>query len=144
MHDTAGSSSTWQPVAEDELPIFQAVCAYLLGSFAAELPVTRDYEELANLEQQPELANRAEVARALSRTYPRELYRQHVGGTAIVRFQITPEGRADTASARVLRASRREFGLAALDVVRQMRFRPGKNHGVPVAVWVTLPIAFDN
>jgi protein TonB len=143
VRETSPATENWQSVAEDELPIFQALCTYLLGSFAASLPVANDSAELWDVDEPPELANRADVARALSREYPRELYQQRVGGTVLVRFQITTEGRADTATARVLRASRREFGLAALEVVRAMRFRPARKGGAPVAVWATLPIAFD-
>jgi TonB family protein len=136
--DSTRWSTRWQPVGDDELPIAQAICQVLLGSFAS-LPVTR---EAWSVDQQPELANRGDVARALSQQYPRAARNAGQGGQAVVRIQITPEGRVDIATARALWATRADFADAALHVVEAMRFRPAKDGGTPVAVWATLPITF--
>ena len=57
-------------MGEDELPIFQAICGYLLGSFAASLPVT---VEGVSADEPPEIANRYDVSQALANAYPRDL-----------------------------------------------------------------------
>ncbi|MFL5385540.1 MAG: energy transducer TonB [Longimicrobiaceae bacterium] len=137
--EAAERPTEWQPVAEDELPLFQAICTWLLGSFAASLPVTVEW---GSVDGAPELLNRGEVAHALSQAYPRRLRDAGIHGTARVRFQITTEGRVDPATMRVAWASRQEFGVAALQVLQHMRFRPARHHGVPVAVWVMLPFSF--
>jgi TonB family protein len=132
--------AAWQPVGEDELPIFQAICGYLLGSFAASLPVTL---EAGSVDRAPELSNRAEVSTALAHAYPPALRDARLSGTVRLRFQITVEGRVDPASARVLWASRPEFGEAGLQVLQRMRFRPARHHGAGVAVWATIPMTFE-
>jgi protein TonB len=131
---------TWVPVEDRELPVFQAICGYLLGSFAASLPVTA--EDMA-LEAAPEVANRDEVAQALSGAYPRLLRDAEVSGTVMVRLQVTAEGRADPATVRVLWATRPQFAAAALQVVQRIRWRPATVEGRPVAAWVTLPVNFS-
>ena len=137
--DPAPPARGWLPVGDDELPIFQAICGYLLGSFAASLPVT---SEGVNAEEQPELTNRNEVAQLLSRAYPRTLRDRGIGGSAQVRVLITPEGRVDQEQTRVLWATRREFADAALFVVLRMRFKPARAGGRAVPTWVTLPVTF--
>jgi|GEM_PF-796385 len=137
-NDSTRFSTRWQPVGDDELPIAQAICQVLLGSFTS-LPVTR---EVWSVEQQPELANGDDVARALSQQYPRAARSAREGGQAVLRFQITAEGRVDMATARALWATRADFASASLHVVEAMRFRPAKDGGTPVAVWVNLPVTF--
>ena len=137
--DSARPSAAWQTPGDDELPLVQALCSYLLGSFAIALPVTR---EVWDVDEQPELANRGDVGRELGREYPPAARRAGVGGRAMLRFQITADGHVDPASARALWASRDDIAAAGLRVVRVMRFRPAKDQGVPVAVWVTVPITF--
>jgi len=130
----------WLPVGDDELPIFQALCGYLLGSFAASLPVT---VEAVAAEEPPELANRTEVAQALSRGYPRMLRDAGTTGTVQIRVQIMTDGRVDVDSARVLWATHPGFTPAVLYVLRRMRFRPARNGGRAVASWTTFPVSFS-
>jgi TonB family protein len=137
--ETRVPPSAWQPVGDDELPIFQAICGYLLGSFAASLPVTL---EAGSVDRPPELVNRAEATMALSHAYPPAMRDARLGGTVRLRFLITAEGRVDPATARVLWASRPEFGAAGLQVLQRMRFRPARHHGAGVAVWATVPMTF--
>jgi TonB family protein len=136
--DTAAFSTRWEPVNDDELPIIQALCQVLLGSFAS-LPVTR---EVWSVDDAPELANRGDVARELSRQYPPAARAAGEGGHTMLRFQITAQGRVDMATARAVWATRDDFAAAAFRVVEAMRFRPAKEGGQPVPVWVTLPVTF--
>jgi len=138
--ETRVPPSAWQPVGDDELPIFQAICGYLLGSFAATMPVTL---ETGSVDHAPELSNRAEIGRALSQEYPPALRDARLGGTVRLRFRVTAEGRVDSASVRVLWASRPEFGEAAVRVLERMRFRPARHHGAAVAVWGMIPVRFE-
>jgi TonB family protein len=131
------STQRWEAVGEDELPIIQVLCQFLAGSFAA-MPVTR---EAGSVDTPPELLNGHDVAREMSRQYPRAARDAGIGGQAIVRLQITPEGRAD--SLRTIWATRDDFAATAMRVIRNMRFRPAKDHGNPVTVWVTMPVTFS-
>jgi TonB family protein len=137
---TKPPSNRWEPAGEDELPIVQVLCQYLLGSFAASLRVTL---EAWSGDDPPELINREEVARALVRNYPRSMVTARVQGAAMMRIWITAEGRADLAASRALWATRPEFAAAAMRMLEQMRFRPARLHGRPMAVWITLPITFQ-
>jgi TonB family protein len=136
--DSTRYSKRWQAVGDDELPIAQVLCQFLLGSFGS-IPVTR---ELLSVEQTPELANRGDVAHSLAQQYPRAARNAGEGGYVMLRFQINDQGRVDMATARAVWATRADFADAALHVAEAMRFRPAKDRGDPVAVWVTIPITF--
>jgi len=140
VDDTSTGPHAWVPVDDRELPVFQAICGTLLGSFAASLPVTA---EAMALEAGPEVANRDEVSQALSRAYPRLLRDAGVSGTVMVRLQVTAEGRTDPATVRVLWAARPQLAAAALQVVQRIRWRPATVEGRPVAAWGTLPVNFS-
>ncbi len=89
----------------------------------------------------PRLANGQEVGRALERNYPPLLRDAGIGGTVTMWFQIDREGAV--LHTMVYRSS----GYEALDqsarhVAEMMRFTPAENHGVPVGVWVQIPIVF--
>ncbi|HEU4560332.1 MAG TPA: hypothetical protein VFS20_20955, partial [Longimicrobium sp.] len=103
--DSVKFSTEWVAASEDERPIVEVLCQFLLGSFAS-LPVTR---ELSSVAEAPELVNRGDVARELSRQYPRAARDQGEGGQVMLRFQITAEGRADMATARAVWAKRDDF-----------------------------------
>jgi TonB family protein len=135
----AAQPAGWQPVGDDELPIFQAICGYLLGSFAVSLPVTL---ENGSADRAAELVNGDVVAHTLERAYPRELAVRGIGGTVLVRLQITAEGHVVPESVRVLWATRAEFAAPALAMARRMRFRPASKDGRAAAVWATMPLTF--
>lgn len=98
--------------------------------------------ELAALDVMPELANRAEVQKALSRNYPPLMRDAGISGTVTVRFRITRTGTVDPSSVEVVESTHEAFSEAAVRVVTRMRFSPGKLHASPVPVWVTLPVTF--
>jgi hypothetical protein len=137
--EQAPNAAGWQPVAEGEVSIFQAICGYLLGSFAASLPVT---VEAMTLDAPPELANQDDVARTLMRSYPAGLPNPGAGGVAMIRMWITAEGRVDPASTRILWATSPSFAVAAARVPPRSRWRPARVNGQPVAAWAILPMAF--
>ncbi|HEX8907254.1 MAG TPA: energy transducer TonB [Longimicrobiaceae bacterium] len=136
---TAAQRTTWLAVSDGDLPIFGALCQYLLGSFAAALPLRAPG---SYVERQPELVNRSDVTRRISALYPLELRRDRITGEAVLRLRVTTDGRVDTDSVRVVRTTATEFGHAAVQVAREMRFHPATIDGRPVATWVTLPIRF--
>lgn len=137
--DTTTFSMKWEAVSDEERPIVEVLCQFLLTSFAS-LPVTR---EVWSVDDAPEMVNRQDVARALSRGYPRIARDAGKSGQVMLRFQINAEGRVDMATARTIWATHDEFANAARQVIETMRFRPAKLAGEPVAVWVNIPVTFD-
>ncbi|HEX6750056.1 MAG TPA: TonB family protein [Longimicrobium sp.] len=133
------SRADWAPVSDAEGPLVQAICAKLVGSFAAALPVTLD---LRDAETMPVLTNRSEVVTALQHNYPALLRDAGVTGSVVIRIRITGEGRVDSSAVRVESATHDAFGAAAAHVAQAMRFRPALLHGQPVPVWATLPVTF--
>jgi len=130
----SGAPRVWLPVDDGELPLFQAICDFLLGGFAARLPIT--------VEEGPELANAQAVVRALSRAYPPLLRDAGQGGTVVLRFRVVADGTVDTATVQAISATHRGFAEAARRVALGMRFHPARLNGVAVPVWVTLPLSF--
>jgi len=124
----------WLPVDDGELPLFRAICGFLLDGFAARLPTT--------VEEGPELANPQVAARALSRAYPPLLRDAGQGGTVVLRFRVVADGTVDTATVQAISATHPGFAEAARRVALAMRFHPAHLNGVAVPTWVTIPVRF--
>ncbi len=106
-------------------------------------PATEDSggPEFTPYTEKPEILNRAQVAEALVREYPPLLRDAGIGGTTLVWFFIDETGAV--ARTRLGQSSgHRELDAAALRVAQSVRFRPARNRGEPVSVWVALPITF--
>src|SRR5947209_5808030 len=73
--------------------------------------------------------------------YPDALSRDRVSGTALTESIILPDGKL--AFTRVMRTDRPEFGKAALDVLKQYRYKPGTCDGKPVPRFVTITHTFS-
>lgn len=99
--------------------------------------------EAAEVDALPELANRDEISELLQEVYPEALRDEAVEGTVQVRLLVAPDGSVDPGTIAVQEATDAAFAEAALPVVRRMRFRPASIGGVPVSVWVSLPILFE-
>jgi TonB family protein len=132
-------SRRWAPVAPGRRAVFDASCAWLLGGSATRL--RRSYW-LEDVEEQPELVNRAAVSGALSREYPPQLRASGQTGTVLLRFRVMEDGKADRRTVSVEQVSHPDFADAAVRVVYAMRFRPARLNRRPVPVWVTLPVTF--
>ncbi|HYJ80451.1 MAG TPA: TonB family protein [Longimicrobiaceae bacterium] len=108
-----------------------------------ETPANEGTYEMSAVEELPELSNRSDVARQISRNYPPLLRDAGVTGQVTIRMRVLEDGRVDPGSISVENASHDQFGDAARRVVERMRFRPAKVGGRAVKVWVTLPVTFQ-
>ena len=91
--------------------------------------------------KRPELRNRDVVGPALVRNYPPLLRDAGIGGTVQTWLLVNESGKV--ISARVKESSgRRELDAAALEVARIMEFTPAEHNGMPVNVWIAIPIVF--
>jgi protein TonB len=108
-----------------------------------EAPPAEGTYEISAVEERPDLTNRSDVARSLSRNYPPLLKDAGITGTVTIRMRIMEDGRVDPASISVENSTHDAFGDAARKVVERMRFRPAKVGGRPVKVWITLPVTFQ-
>ena len=161
--DTTGAAWEVRPLS-DRVPASYAepVMAALRANARPQAPFARPYAVYVRVvtgpdarvdspplvESQPVLVNRREIAQALSRATGRHALRlasePRRRYEVDVKFRIRADGTPEAASATVLHSSG-DPGLddEALGVVSAMRFRPATVEGVPVRVWVTLPIHFD-
>jgi TonB family protein len=73
--------------------------------------------------------------------YPDVLNRDRLPGTAITEGIILPDG--NVAFTRVMRTNHPEFGKAALEALKQYRYKPGTCGGKPVPRFVTLTHTFS-
>jgi TonB family protein len=127
----------------EELVDYQEVTDSASGT-AATADVSADSTwELSAVEEPPELANRGEMVSELGREYPPLLRDAGVEGEVTVRFRIRADGAPDPASIGIEQSTHPLFADAAGRVVREMRFRPAKLGGRPVAVWATIPVRFQ-
>jgi TonB family protein len=99
--------------------------------------------DISDVEEPPQLQNRAAVARALERAYPSLLRDAGVGGTTLLQFRVDAEGYVAAESIEVLETTNDQFADAARSVVERMRFEPARVHGRRVPVRVQIPITFQ-
>lgn len=74
--------------------------------------------------------------------YPDQLRRAGVSGLVQVQYVVGSDGRVDEQSIRVLASSHPAFLQAALQALRDSRFKPARRGGRPVAVLVQQTIRF--
>jgi protein TonB len=73
--------------------------------------------------------------------YPSEAQKNNIQGRVILKFVVNPDGSVDRIE--VLRGIDPSLDNEAIRVVKIMpKFKPGKQGGVPVPVWFTLPVLF--
>jgi protein TonB len=89
---------------------------------------------MAELDQPPRAVFRA------APQYPPDLQRQGVGGTVIVAFMVSPDGRVERP--RVQESPHPELGRAALRAIEKWKFDPGRRKGKPVHFSMRVPITF--
>lgn len=161
--DSTGTASEVKPLS-DRMPASYAepVMAALRASVRPQAPFARPHlvwvrvvtgpqarvDTPQMVETQPMLVNRGEVARAVDRAtaqHTRRLQSMPIRRYVVtVKFRIQTDGTPDHASATVLHSSGdSRLDAASLDVVPRMRFRPATIEGMPVRVWVTVPITFE-
>ena len=90
----------------------------------------------------PEILNRSEIVRALTRLYPSILRDNGIGGTVEVWFFISTEGRVLDSRVSVP-SPHTQLNEAALEVANIFRFSPALNRETIVPVWIQLPITFE-
>jgi TonB family protein len=135
--DVEALPGRWTLVPVARVAAIQASCDFLMHSFAAALPVEIGPE---SVDREPVLVNPAAVLDRTLREYPAAL-----GDSATdvaVRFRVTPDGRVERETIRVLSLAAPEVAEAARRVAMAMRFRPAVIRGVPVAVWISQPVRF--
>ena len=96
--------------------------------------------DISEVSVRPQLINRATVARALEKNYPVLLRDAGAEGTVHVRMIIGIDG--EISSIVVTRTTNAGFNLAAMAVMRVMRFSPGTVGGVAVPVRAEIPVTF--
>ena len=90
----------------------------------------------------PEIKNRSEVIRAMTRAYPPILRDAGIGGRTLVWFFISEEGQV--LDKRIATSSGHEqLDNAALEVAGIYEFTPALNRDKVVKVWVQIPITFE-
>jgi|GEM_PF-2648165 len=73
--------------------------------------------------------------------YPADALKQKIGGLCIIEAIIDEQG--NVIEAKLLMAENEQLGNAALDAVRQWKFKPAIRNGVPVRVFYNLTISFN-
>ena len=73
--------------------------------------------------------------------YPEDARKNNIQGRVILKFVVNPDGSVDRIE--ILRGVDPLLDNEAIRVVNTLpKFRPGKQGGIPVSVWFTLPVHF--
>ncbi|MDE2720271.1 M56 family metallopeptidase [Candidatus Palauibacter polyketidifaciens] len=90
----------------------------------------------------PVLQNGGEIQQVLQRAYPRDLMNAGTGGRVEMWLYVDLSGAV--ANQEIKTSSGNDvLDRAAMEVARQMRFRPASNQGEPTAVWVSQWVTFQ-
>jgi protein TonB len=90
---------------------------------------------------QPDIKNRADVARAMEREYPPLLRDAGIGGTVNVWFFIDETGKVQRTLVNES-SGHKALDDAAIKVADIIEFTPALNRDKRVPVWISLPITF--
>jgi len=99
--------------------------------------------DASSADTQPELANKRQAEMALQRAYPPRLRDVGVAGHTTVMLIIDKDGNVEPGSVQVQESTHDAFREAAVRAVERFHFKPATLRGHPVAVLVTLPIAWE-
>jgi len=108
---------------------------------ASSAPDAAEVLQLSAVDQQPELVNREATWRLLEQGYPPLLRAAGVEGRVVVSMVVGADGL--TRAPTVVTASHEAFEAPALAAAAQLRFRPARKGGRPVAVRISLPMVFQ-
>lgn len=92
------------------------------------------------VDEEAELTNRGDIARILSRNYPRNLRDAGIEGRVVVQFVVNQRGRVEPGTIKIMSTSEKEFADATREALEEFRFRPGKVQGQSVRQIVQIPI----
>ena len=95
------------------------------------------------VDRRAELINRQEVARRLQQLYPPLLRDAGVTGTVSVQFVVTPQGRVEMSSVKILSASHESFSDATRQVLKDLRFSPAKVGNTNVRMLTVMPVRWN-
>jgi protein TonB len=96
--------------------------------------------DVSALEDRPEVTNRAEMARLLSRSYPAVLRDAGIAGRTVVQLVILEDGTVDPESIVIEETTHPSFAEPATRLARRMKFQPAAVMGQPVKVLISIPI----
>lgn len=113
------------------------------GSTEEHLPSWDAPIDASNADTQPELSNKRQAELALQRAYPPRLRDVGVAGHTTVMLIIDKDGNVEPGSVQVQESTHDAFKEAAVRAVERFHFKPATLRGHPVAVLVTLPIAWE-
>jgi protein TonB len=99
--------------------------------------------DVSALEDRPEVVNRDEMARLLSRSYPPVLRDAGIAGRTVVELVILEDGTVDEGSIVIVESSHPSFAEPATRLARRMRFQPAAMMGQPVKVLISIPIQWN-
>jgi protein TonB len=91
------------------------------------------------VEERPQLIGGMEALQKAVQ-YPEFAKKAGIEGRVFVQFVVDEQGRVQ--NPQVTRGVHKLLDQAALEAVRQMTFRPGKQRGKPVKVQMSLPVTF--
>ncbi len=106
------------------------------GTVSAPIDSSRMVFNSVEVDELPELV------RELRPRYPEGLQRAGVSGVVQVEYVVGSDGRVNPQSVRALSSTHPAFFLAALEALRDARFKPARRRGSSIAVLVQQTIRF--
>lgn len=147
VEDTTGFVTEMMTVTEIEDLITDRVVADTSGAAPVDVdPVIPDEPEVRFfVEEKPEFpGGEAELLRfiSLNLDYPAEAVENNIQGRVFVKFVVNADGSVDRIE--VIKGVDDLLDAEAVRVIRTLpSFKPGRQNGVAVPVWFTIPVSFQ-
>ncbi|WP_259253912.1 energy transducer TonB [Salinibacter ruber] len=102
---------------------------------------TEEGEVFMVVEKQPELIGGVKALQeSVEERYPESAKDSGIEGRVIVQFVVDKQGNVQ--DPRVTRSVHKQLDEAAIEAVREQKFKPGRQRGEPVNVQMSLPVTF--
>ena len=108
------------------------------ASTAAPVAASEGTYALLDVEQRPQFRNTGELIREMDRRYPNSMRPERVVADVVVRLLVEADGTVTNPS--IVRSSNLAFNEPSLEVLKVLRFHPGRVGGQPVRTWVDVPL----
>jgi protein TonB len=95
------------------------------------------------VDRRAELLNRQDVARKLVQFYPPLLRDAGITGTVSVQFVVTPQGRVEMSSVKILSSTHESFADATMRILKDLRFSPAKVGNTNVRMLTVMPVRWN-
>ncbi len=94
------------------------------------------------IQDQVEVDEYPTVLKTVTPKYPEEARKKGIEGEVVVQALVGKKGEVQELKVIKNESGSAEFGKAAMDAVKQWKFKPATKKGDTVSIWIAIPVKF--